>query len=57
VLIDDSPVNLERAVAAGITAATIRHPWNAGRDDVVYGDDWAELRSALQPFLASGYSS
>src|SRR5918912_548292 len=29
VLIDDSPLNLERALEAGITAATIAHPWNA----------------------------
>jgi hypothetical protein len=57
VLIDDSPVNLDRAGVAGITAATIRHPWNAGRDDVVYGDDWPSLRSALQPFITQRFSS
>ena len=28
VLIDDSPENLERALDAGITAATLLHPWN-----------------------------
>ena len=28
VLIDDSPVNLERALEEGITAATLVHPWN-----------------------------
>ena len=28
VLIDDSPVNLARAVEVGITAATLEHPWN-----------------------------
>jgi 5'(3')-deoxyribonucleotidase len=56
VLIDDSPVNLDRAAGAGITAATIRHPWNAGRDSVVYGDDWPELRSALQPFITQRFS-
>ena len=27
-LIDDSPVNLQRALDAGIRAATILHPWN-----------------------------
>jgi uncharacterized protein len=54
VLIDDSPVNLERALEAGIAAATIVHPWNAelvqsGR--AVGGDDWFELRERLEPVL------
>jgi phosphoglycolate phosphatase-like HAD superfamily hydrolase len=54
VLIDDSPVNLERALEAGIAAATIVHPWNAdlveaGR--VVGGRDWFELRDRLEPVL------
>ena len=35
VLIDDSPVNLESAVANGITAATIEHPWNRDLDGVI----------------------
>ena len=51
VLIDDSPVNLDRAAAAGIAAATIRHPWNAGREDVIYGDDWPALRRGLAAIL------
>ncbi len=51
VLIDDSPVNLERAAQAGIVPATLRHPWNAGRAGVVYGDDWPELRAALESVL------
>jgi beta-phosphoglucomutase-like phosphatase (HAD superfamily) len=55
VLIDDSPVNLERARAAGIVAATIVHPWNEelvadGR--AVGGRDWRELRDRLEPILA-----
>ena len=54
VLIDDSPVNLERALEAGITAATIVHPWNAelvesGR--ALGGRDWFELRERLAPVL------
>jgi uncharacterized protein len=54
VLIDDSPVNLERALDAGIAAATIVHPWNAelvrsGR--AIGGRDWVELRRRLEPIL------
>jgi hypothetical protein len=54
VLIDDSPVNLERAIEAGIAAATIVHPWNAelvrsGR--AVGGRDWLELRERLATIL------
>jgi uncharacterized HAD superfamily protein len=56
VLIDDSPVNLDRAAAAGITPATLRHPWNAGREGVVYGDDWPALRSALHPLITQPFS-
>jgi len=53
-LVDDSPVNLVRAHAAGISVATILHPWN---EEVVaeYGftaaRDWAELRAKLEPLL------
>jgi beta-phosphoglucomutase-like phosphatase (HAD superfamily) len=54
VLVDDSPVNLERALDAGIAAATIVHPWNAelvetGR--AIGGRDWFELRERLAPLL------
>jgi uncharacterized protein len=54
VLVDDSPVNLERARAEGILGATIRHPWNQeleGRDGFVFADDWKELRERLEPRL------
>jgi hypothetical protein len=54
VLVDDSPVNLERAIEAGIVAATLRHPWNADvieEEDVVAGDDWYALERELAPFL------
>ena len=54
VLVDDSPVNLERARAEGILGATIRHPWNEeleGRPGIVFADDWRELRERLEPRL------
>jgi uncharacterized HAD superfamily protein len=54
VLVDDSPVNLERARAEGILGATIIHPWNAeleGRDGVIVAHDWHELRVLLEPAL------
>jgi uncharacterized protein len=55
-LVDDSPVNIERARAEGIACATIVHPWNehlAGRDGVVAARDWRELREAVEPLLAA----
>jgi hypothetical protein len=54
VLVDDSPVNLERARAEGILGATIRHPWNQeldGEDGIVVAGDWIELREQLGPRL------
>lgn len=54
VLIDDSPVNLARAVEAGILGATVIHPWNEELVDgqrVVGGRDWGELGSRLEPEL------
>jgi beta-phosphoglucomutase-like phosphatase (HAD superfamily) len=54
VLVDDSPVNLEHARAAGILGAAIIHPWNAGfegRDGVILARDWHELRERLEPRL------
>jgi uncharacterized protein len=53
-LVDDSPLNLERARQEGMAAATILHPWNAdlaGRDGVIGGHDWPELRERLRPVL------
>jgi hypothetical protein len=55
VLIDDSPVNLERAIEAGIRPATILHPWNRDlveEEDVVAADDWPGLERELAPFLS-----
>lgn len=53
-LIDDSPVNLQRALGAGIAAATIRHPWNddiCETEDVISAPDWPELAKRLEPVL------
>ena len=55
VLIDDSPDNLRGAIDAGITGATLLHPWNrelCETEDVVCGEDWPELARNLQPVLA-----
>jgi hypothetical protein len=54
VLVDDSPVNIAKARAAGILPATILHPWN---EEVVEGGgvvaaaDWKGLRAELDPIL------
>jgi uncharacterized protein len=56
-LIDDSPVNLTRALEAGISAATLRHPWNRDiceEEDVICGEDWAQLGERLEPLLNGG---
>ena len=53
-LIDDSPVNLEGAVEAGIRAATLAHPWNrevCEVEDIVCAPDWRRLARALEPML------
>ena len=54
-LVDDSPVNLERALDAGMLGATLAHPWNAqviAERDIVAADDWPGLATALAPVLA-----
>ncbi|HEX8744398.1 MAG TPA: hypothetical protein VF712_14810 [Thermoleophilaceae bacterium] len=56
VLVDDSPVNLAAARAAGIVAATIRHPWNerlVETGEAIGGRDWPELAERLAPVLAA----
>jgi uncharacterized protein len=53
-LIDDSPVNLEAAVEAGLRAATLAHPWNRDvceEEDIVCAPDWPALARALEPIL------
>ena len=55
VLIDDSPVNLQGALDAGIAAATLLHPWNrelCETEDVICGENWTELARNLEPVLA-----
>jgi hypothetical protein len=55
VLVDDSPINLQRALDEGIVAATIVHPWNeelCQTEDVVAAADWPELAAKLEPILA-----
>jgi uncharacterized protein len=54
VLIDDSPVNLQRAIDAGIRVATLLHPWNRDlveEEDVIAADDWPSLEQELARFL------
>ncbi|WP_205698599.1 hypothetical protein [Conexibacter sp. SYSU D00693] len=53
-LIDDSPVNIQRAIDRGITAATIIHPWNRDvveEEDVIAAADWADLARKLESAL------
>jgi uncharacterized protein len=54
VLIDDSPPMLLGALEAGMTAATLLHPWNrevCEEEDIVCARDWPELRAKLVPLL------
>ena len=54
VLVDDSPVNIQRAREAGMLAATLIHPWNeslAEEDGVIAAADWAELERAVNAAL------
>jgi uncharacterized protein len=53
-LIDDSPENLTAAVAAGLQAATLSHPWNRDvceEEALICADDWPALARALAPVL------
>jgi phosphoglycolate phosphatase-like HAD superfamily hydrolase len=54
-LIDDKPSDLLRALEAGITAATLMHPWDqdiCAEEDVICAPDWPALRARLEPVLA-----
>ena len=54
VLIDDSPVNLDRADDAGIAGATIAHPWNreiCAERRIVCAATWPELAAELDGIL------
>lgn len=53
-LIDDKPADLMRAAEAGITVATLLHPWNTelcAEEDIVCAPDWPALRRKLEPLL------
>jgi hypothetical protein len=55
ILVDDSPVNLEHALEAGMVGATLVHPWNRDiveEEDIVAASDWNELGQKLEPFLS-----
>ena len=55
-LVDDSPLNIARALERGIIPATIAHPWNrevCEEEDVICGADWAELSRKLDVLLAA----
>lgn len=59
-LIDDSPVNIARALEEGMRVATIAHPWNRDvceEEEVVCAEDWRELAERLEPILAQGRSA
>jgi hypothetical protein len=54
VLVDDSPVNLSKARANGIAAATIVHPWNEALVEsglAIGAPDWRALGERLEPLL------
>jgi uncharacterized protein len=55
VLIDDAPPSLREAAEAGITPATIVHPWNRDlceEEEIVCASDWPTLARLLGPVLA-----
>jgi uncharacterized protein len=54
VLVDDSPVNLQRATEEGMIGATIIHPWNqemVASNGIIGARDWVERREKLDPVL------
>jgi 5'(3')-deoxyribonucleotidase len=56
ILIDDSPINLERAQQQGIRPVTLSHPWNADacrEHNWLCAPDWPALRVALEPVLGA----
>jgi len=55
ILVDDSPVNILRAIEAGITPATLLHPWNRDvceEELVLCAEDWPRLAALLEPVLS-----
>lgn len=54
ILIDDSPVNIARAIESGMTPATLSHPWNediCAEEGVICAPDWQTLADRLAPLL------
>jgi len=54
-LIDDSPINILRAIEEGIVPATLEHPWNedvCSTESVIAAPDWNALAVALEPLLS-----
>ena len=54
VLVDDSPVNIQRARERGILPATLVHPWNeeiASEDGVIGAENWPELKRRVDEAL------
>jgi uncharacterized HAD superfamily protein len=59
-LIDDSPVNLLRAIEHRIAPATIAHPWNrvvCEQEKVVCAESWPELDRKLAPLIGAANGS
>jgi hypothetical protein len=55
ILVDDSPINIRRALEQGIVAATLIHPWNedvCDEEPVIAARDWPELARRLEPVLS-----
>jgi len=55
VLVDDSPVNIRRALEQDIVAATLVHPWNrdvCDEEPVICAQSWPELERKLRPVLS-----
>jgi uncharacterized HAD superfamily protein len=54
-LVDDSPLNLQRALDEGMAVATLAHPWNRELCDlegIVCAPDWPALGRRLAPLLS-----
>jgi uncharacterized protein len=54
-LVDDSPVNIERARKHGILTATLIHPWNeplVGEEGVIAAKAWPELERRVDEALS-----
>lgn len=55
ILVDDSPVNIAKAIEVGITPATLLHPWNRDiceEEGVICAEDWGGLAVLIDAILA-----